>query len=182
VASLDTLSGGRFLFGIGAGWNREEMENHGTDPATRWGLLRDRVLAMKQIWANDEAEYHGRFVNFDPIWSWPKPVQRPHPPIIVGGSGPRVLHQVVEYGDEWWPLEGGARAPLDRIAELQRLASEAGRAPIPVTVYGVPPNRAVIERLEAGSVSRCLFRLPPAGADEVLPHLAQCAEVAAAFV
>src|SRR4051794_6543777 len=87
VASLDLLSGGRFLFGIGAGWNREEMANHGTDPRTRFTLMRERVEAMKAIWTQDEAEYHGRLVDFDPIWSWPKPVQQPHPPVLVGGNG-----------------------------------------------------------------------------------------------
>ena len=102
VASLDFISGGRFLFGIGGGWNLEEMENHGTDPAQRWKLLRERVLAMKAIWAEDEAEFHGRFVNFDPIWSWPKPVQEPHPPILVGGSGPHTFQ-----------AGGGVRRRLD---------------------------------------------------------------------
>ena len=85
VASIDHLSGGRVEFGVGAGWNREEMRNHGTDPRTRWGVMRERVEAMKAIWTQDEAEYHGRLVDFDPIWSWPKPAQRPHPPVVVGG-------------------------------------------------------------------------------------------------
>src|SRR5215510_3238680 len=97
VATLDLLSGGRFLFGIGGGWNREEMENHGTDPKQRFKVMRERVLAMKEIWTKEEPSYRGRFVRFDPIWSWPKPVQRPHPPILIGGSGDRVLERVVEY-------------------------------------------------------------------------------------
>ncbi|MFB3053621.1 MAG: LLM class F420-dependent oxidoreductase, partial [Dehalococcoidia bacterium] len=123
VASLDFISGGRFLFGIGGGWTLEEMENHGADPARRWKLLRERVLAMKAIWAEDEAEFHGRFVNFDPIWSWPKPVQKPHPPILVGGSGPHTFQRVVEYGDAWMPIAGRDETPLsERIAELNRLA------------------------------------------------------------
>src|SRR5579884_2532660 len=104
VASLDHISGGRFLFGIGGGWNLEEMANHGTDPATRWSLLRERVLAMKEIWTRDEAEFHSRFVNFDPIWQWPKPVQKPHPPIIIGGNGTRTLQRIIEFGDEWIPI------------------------------------------------------------------------------
>src|SRR5207244_9411181 len=90
VASLDLLASGRFLFGIGAGWNEEEMENHGTDPRRRFGLMRERVEAMKAIWTEDEAEYHGRHVDFDPVWSWPKPAQKPHPPVVVGGAGAKV--------------------------------------------------------------------------------------------
>src|SRR5437764_1570456 len=99
VASVDHLSGGRFLFGVGAGWNIEEMENHGTDPHTRFSLMRERIEAMKAIWTSDEAEYHGRHVDFDPIWSWPKPVQDPHPPVLVGGNGAKVLDRVIAFGD-----------------------------------------------------------------------------------
>src|SRR5918912_2254477 len=133
VASLDRLSNGRFLFGIGAGWNREEMENHGTDPRRRFSLMRERVEAMKAIWAQDEAEYHGEHVDFDPVWSWPKPAQEPHPPVLVGGNGERVLDRVVRYGDEWMP--NIARDDIGnlerRIAELQEKASAAGRGEIP---------------------------------------------------
>src|SRR5207302_6113165 len=103
VASLDRLSGGRFLFGVGAGWNVEEMRNHGTDASRRFGLMRERIEAMKAIWTQDEASYHGRYVNFDRIWCWPKPAQRPHPPVLVGGNAPRVLDRVVKYGDHWMP-------------------------------------------------------------------------------
>src|ERR671933_2285814 len=121
VASLDQLSGGRFLFGIGAGWNREEMQNHGTDPRRRFSLMRERIEAMKAIWASDEAEYHGEHVDFDPIWSWPKPVQRPHPPVVVGGNGEKVLDRVLDYGDEWMPNVGreGIDSLAARIRELQ---------------------------------------------------------------
>ena len=108
VASLDHVSGGRVLFGIGGGWNREEMENHGTDYTRRWKLLRERMEAMKAIWTEDEATYHGEFVNFDAIWSWPKPAHKPHPPVLVGGNGARTLQRVVRYGDEWMPLAGAA--------------------------------------------------------------------------
>src|SRR5437667_10262261 len=106
VASLDHLSGGRFLFGVGAGWNREEMENHGTDPRTRFSLMAERVEAMKALWTDDEAEYHGRHVDFEPSWSWPKPVQKPHPPILVGGNGQKVIDRVLRFGDEWMPTVG----------------------------------------------------------------------------
>src|SRR5438067_39900 len=106
VASLDHLSNGRFLFGVGAGWNREEMENHGTDPRRRFSLMRERVEAMKAIWTQDEAEYHGEHVDFDPIWSWPKPVQEPHPPVLIGGNGEKVIDRVVAFGHEWMPNLG----------------------------------------------------------------------------
>src|ERR687884_170253 len=137
VASLDRLSGGRFLFGVGAGWNEEEMENHGTDPRRRFGIMRERVEAMKAIWTSDEAEYHGRYVDFDPIWSWPKPLQEPHPPILVGGTGERVLDRVVAFGDGWLPNRVDDPGALNRrIEELSRRAERAGRGRIPVTVFG----------------------------------------------
>ncbi len=182
VASVDFISGGRFLFGIGGGWNLEEMENHGTNPAQRWKLLRERVQAMKAIWAEDEAEFHGEFVNFDPIWSWPKPVQKPHPPILVGGDGPHVLQRVVEYGDGWMPIPGRSQTPLpERIAELNRLAAEAGRGPIPVSVYGTQPLPEVIQQYAEAGVERCIFWLPAAPAEETLPFLDRWAELAATF-
>ena len=129
VASLDHLSGGRVLFGIGAGWNAEEMEHHGTVFRTRWKLLKERVLALKAIWTEDEASFDGEFVRFEPIWSWPKPVQRPHPPVILGAHGPKALARVVDYCDGWIPI--GVRAgDLPReIAALRRLAEEKGRDP-----------------------------------------------------
>jgi probable F420-dependent oxidoreductase len=182
VASIDFLSGGRFLFGIGAGWNEEEMENHGTDPAQRWRLLRERVLAMKAIWTEDAAEFHGRFVDFDPIWSWPKPVQKPHPPIVVGGDGPHALRRVVEYGDEWMPIPGRGEVPLpERIAELNRLAAEAGRGPIPVSIYGTLPQPDVIRGYGEAGVERCIFWLPSTPAEEALPFLDRWAELAKSF-
>ena len=173
VATVDFISGGRFLFGIGGGWNREEMENHGTDPTRRWGLLRERIAAMKQIWTQDEAEYHGRHVNFDKVWSWPKPVQRPHPPIIVGGDGPNTLQRVVDYGDEWMPIGGRpGGAPLqEKIATLNRMAAEKGRGPIPVGLFGVRPDPEAIDRFRQMGVSRCIFGLPSAPAETVLPLL-----------
>jgi probable F420-dependent oxidoreductase len=181
VASLDHLSGGRVLFGIGGGWNQEEMQNHGTKPALRWKILRERILAMKRIWTEEEAEFHGEFVDFDPIWSWPKPAQRPHPPILVGGSGPRTLERVLEYGDEWMPIGGRDSSLAERIAELQRLAADAGRDPIPVSIFGVRPDPAVIEHYREIGVSRCIFPLPSAPADDVLPRLQRYAEVANEF-
>jgi probable F420-dependent oxidoreductase len=114
VASVDRLSGGRFLFGVGAGWNLEEMANHGTDPNRRFAIMSERMEAMKAIWTRDEAEYHGTHVDFDPIWCWPKPLQEPHPPVIVGGSGPKVLDRVLAFGDEWMPN----RVPIEDYVEL----------------------------------------------------------------
>lgn len=174
VASLDHLSGGRFLFGIGGGWNREEMANHGTRFETRWKLLRERVEAMKAIWTQEEAEYHGEMVDFDPIWSWPKPVQKPHPPVLLGGNGPNTLKRVVRYADGWMPNRGNF---LDRIPELQRLAEQAGRPPIPVTAYGRDASPTEIERyLEAG-IERCIWYLPPNGRDPALRRLDELARV-----
>ena len=110
IASLDLISGGRVLFGVGGGWNEEEMEDHGTDPRRRFKVMRERIEAMKEIWTKDEAEYHGEFVNFEPLWSWPKPVQKPHPPVYVGGNGEHTLRRVIQYGDAWLPIPGrGAR-------------------------------------------------------------------------
>jgi len=179
VASVDFLSGGRFLFGIGGGWNAEEMENHGTRPAVRWKILRERILAMKQIWTSDEAEYHGQFVDFDPIWSWPKPAQRPHPPVLVGGDGPRTLERVVEYGDGWMPIGGrGGPGLAARIQELQRMAKAAGRGPIPVSIFGVPPSKEAIEAFAAMGVERVLFGLRPEPAEKAIPALKRYAEAA----
>lgn len=182
VASLDLISGGRFLFGIGAGWNLEEMENHGTNPPQRWKLMREQVLAMKAIWTQDEAEFHGRLVSFDPIWSWPKPVQKPHPPILLGGDGPHAFQRVVEYGDGWIPIPVVLQRPLSElIPELNRLAAEAGRGPIPVTVYGTPSRPEVIEHYAELGVERCVFMLPSALAEEVMPLLDRYAEMAKSF-
>jgi probable F420-dependent oxidoreductase len=167
VATLDRLSEGRFLFGVGAGWNREEMRNHGTDPRRRFSLMRERVEAMKAIWTQEEASYQGEHVSFERIWSWPKPAQQPHPPILVGGEGPRVLDRVVAYGDEWMPNRVDGDALVERAAELAEKAAEAGREPIPITVVGLEPEPAGFERLEPAGVTRCVFWLPSAGLGEV---------------
>jgi probable F420-dependent oxidoreductase len=165
VASLDLVSGGRVLFGVGAGWNREELENHGVPFERRFGVMRERIEAMKVIWTSEEAEYHGRYVNFDPIWCWPKPVQRPHPPVLVGGVGPKVHDRVLAFGDEWMPNRDQDLAA--RIAELRRRGEEAGRGRIPVTYFGADGDPAQFERLAEAGVDRCLFYLPSAPSDEV---------------
>ncbi|MDW8009846.1 MAG: LLM class F420-dependent oxidoreductase [Chloroflexota bacterium] len=181
VASLDHISGGRFIFGIGAGWNEEEMQHHGVDPSTRWQVMRESVLAMKAIWTQDEAQFHGRFVDFEPLWSWPKPVQKPHPPVYVGGHGRRVLERAVEYGDGWMPIYAREHDLGARIRELQQLAAERGRGPIPVTVLGVPPRPEALEECARLGVERCIFWLRPAPADETLPYLDQLASLAREF-
>jgi probable F420-dependent oxidoreductase len=168
VATLDLVSGGRFLFGIGGGWNREEMRHHGTDPAQRWGILRERIEAMKAIWTTDEAEYHGRFVNFDPIWSWPKPVQQPHPPILMGGDGPKAIEGLLEYCDEWMPRPVGFEPPLpERAADVQRRATELGRRPIPMTIFGAALDPRELERYEQLGATCAMFRVRPENFDRV---------------
>jgi probable F420-dependent oxidoreductase len=180
VATLDLVSGGRLLFGVGAGWNIEEMRNHGTDPRTRFRRMRESVEAMKAIWTQDEAEYHGRIIDFDPIWSWPKPVQKPHPPVLVGGLGDRVLDRVVAYGDEWIPNRVRSPEQLgERIAELQRRAEAAGRERIPVTVFGAKSEVRLLERLKAAGVTRSLFYVRAGEPSDVERHLEELGRVAA---
>jgi len=158
VASVDHLSGGRFEFGVGAGWNREEMANHGTDPRRRMAILAERVEAMKQIWTQDEASYAGEHVAFDRIWSWPKPAQRPHPPILVGGNGPTVLDRVLAFGDAWFPsyARGGV---LERCAELRARAER----PIDLMIMGVPADPHVLAQFEKAGFRRAVHWLPSAG-------------------
>ena len=180
VASLDYLSNGRFLFGIGGGWNVEEMDHHGTAFRPRWKVLRERIEAMKQIWTADEAEYHGEHVHFDPIWSWPKPVQKPHPPILLGGHGPKALERVVRYCDGWLPIGVRAGDLVTEIRALHTLAKERGRDPrsLSVSVYGAPGDPDQVRQMRDAGVDRALFVLPPAPADKVLPLLDRYAEVA----
>ena len=173
VASIDHLSGGRVIFGIGGGWNAEEMQHHGTPFKERWKILRERVLAMKKIWTEDEAAYDGKYVRFDPIWSWPKPVQRPHPPVVLGAHGPLAIKRVVDYCDGWIPIgvrAGDLKAGLE---ELGRVAREKGRdvRTISVSVYGVPGDPDALRELRDLGVTRAIFALPPKGRDEVLPLL-----------
>jgi probable F420-dependent oxidoreductase len=158
VASVDYLSGGRFEFGVGAGWNREEMANHGTDPRQRMAVMRERVEAMKEIWTSDEASYAGEYVKFERIWSWPKPAQRPHPPVLVGGDGPGVLDRVLAFGDAWMPNHGPSGI-LTRAAELR---SRADRF-VSLQVMGVPADPAVFEAYAAAGFDRVVHWLPSAG-------------------
>jgi probable F420-dependent oxidoreductase len=182
VASLDALSGGRFLFGVGAGWNEEEMENHGTDPRTRFGLMRERIEAMKAIWTEDEAEYHGRYVDFDPIWSWPKPAQTPHPPVMVGGSGKHVLDRVLRFGDGWLPQPRNEKDLAGRMAELFRRAEEAGRERPVVIPFDTKSEPGFVEEMREAGADGCVFWIPPEGRGETERRLDRIAERLGQFV
>jgi len=180
VASLDHLSRGRVLFGIGGGWNAEEMAHHGTDFGARWKVLRERIAAMQAIWTEDEAEFHGKHVHFDRLWSYPKPVQKPHPPILMGGSGPHARQRAVDFGGHWMPIAG--REPIDAdLADLRARARKAGRDPatVGVTLFGTRPDEAKLAAWRDLGVERALFPLPAAGRDAVLPLLDQYATIAA---
>jgi probable F420-dependent oxidoreductase len=175
VASVDDLSGGRVEFGVGAGWNRTEMSHHGTDPRTRMALMRERVEAMKAIWAQDEAAYSGEFVSFEGVRSYPKPAQRPHPPVLVGGYGPGVLDRVLSFGDAWIPNHPGKdaegeRVLFRRIDELRERAEDAGR-PVEVQTLATPPDAGVLERLRDAGVRRALTWLPSGPRSVVEPAL-----------
>jgi probable F420-dependent oxidoreductase len=180
VASLDSLSGGRFIFGIGGGWNAEEMANHGTDFRKRWKILRERILAMKEIWTKDEAEFHGEFVNFDKLWSYPKPARKPHPPVLMGGYGPRTFDRIVEFCDGWLPIGIDPESLPDKIKELRGKAEDAGRDPAEISVtyiiYGAPGLEAV-ESLGKAGVERVVFGVPPGAKESVLPVLDQYAKL-----
>ncbi len=165
VASLDRLSGGRVLFGVGAGWNLEEMANHGTDPSKRFGLMRERVEAIKEIWTAELPEYHGKYVDFDPIHAEPKPLQQPHPPILVAGNGPTVSKRVIAFGDAWFPIRAGDDDfMIGQIEQLQREATDAGRGAIPVTLQIPPKEPERLERYERAGVTRCVQLLRPSDA------------------
>jgi len=182
IASLDQLSGGRFLFGIGGGWNVEEIENHGTVFKTRFRQLREKVLAMKEIWTQDEAEFHGDFVDFDKIWAFPKPLQKPHPPIIMGGDGPTTFDRVIEFCDGWMPIQGRAAEGPDlpeKIAILKQRATDAGRDPasISISVFAAQPTQENISRLGEAGVERVVFSLPAADKETVLPLIDEYAKL-----
>ena len=175
VASIDQVSGGRFLFGIGNGWNEDEMANHGTAFASRHKLARERVEAMKEIWTKSKAEYHGEFVNFDPMMTWPKPVQKPHPPIIVGGAFPFGARRALRYGDGWMPHRtrssyADVQALLPKFREM---AAEAGRDPasVPITIWGAKENLDLLKRDRDDGVSRLVVSFDSAKADAILPEL-----------
>lgn len=178
VASVDRLSGGRFLFGVGAGWNREEMANHGTDPRLRMSLMRERIESMRQIWTSEEAEYHGTFVDFDPIWSYPKPVQSPLP-VLVGGMGPTVEDRIISFGDGWLAQNVTADnldAFAHRAARLQQRATDAGRDRISISLFAASSETGMAERYASAGIDRCLYLLPDGNDPEVTRELDRLAE------
>jgi probable F420-dependent oxidoreductase len=172
IASLDRIAGGRFELGVGPGWNREEMANHGVDPRRRTARMLEHIAAMREIWEKDEAEYHGEFVDFDAMWSWPKPVRMP--PVLIGGEGPTVLDRVLSHGDGWLPRrvrrdDMGAFA--ERVAQLRSRAAEMGRERPSVTIFGAVPKPDVLAAYADAGVDRVLYELPDAETDEVLRAL-----------
>ncbi|HET6233737.1 MAG TPA: LLM class F420-dependent oxidoreductase [Acetobacteraceae bacterium] len=177
VASIDQVSGGRFVFGVGNGWNQDEMENHGTVFATRHKLARENVEAMKAIWTQAKPEYHGEFVNFDPMMAWPKPVQKPHPPIVVGGAFPYSARRAIRYGDGWMPqVTPAATTPLaDLIPRFRQMAAEAGRDPasLAISIGGQAPDIDLIKRYQDLDVDRVSVSLLSEKEDTILPVLDQ---------
>jgi len=175
IATLDHLSGGRFVFGVGFGWNRDEMEDHGVDVARRREIAREHVLAMQQLWSRDEASFEGEFVRLSTSWSWPKPVQQPWPPVLIGGAaGPKLFTHVAEYADGWMPIGGaGVRAALP---ELHRAAEAAGRDPASLRVvpFGTVPDRGKVDYYESLGITEVVLQLPSGPADVVLPALDRC--------
>ena len=175
VASLDLVSGGRVAFGVGVGWNREEMRNHGTDPATRGKRVDEQLAALKQIWTTEQAEYHGRFVDFDPIFAWPKPVQQPHPPIYLGGESPAALRRLATYGDGWLPR---AHTSPDEIRRVRQWLVEQGRTDVPFTIFSASTDEAKLSGYaEAGvdEITLALDSLDDAGTMRALDGLAEVA-------
>lgn len=178
VASVDRLSGGRFLFGVGAGWNREEMANHGTDPRVRMAIMAERVAAMRQLWTAEEAEYHGDYVDFDPVWSYPKPIQSPLP-VLVGGMGPTVEDRVIAFGDGWLAQTVTADTVAEfaeRAARLQQRAADAGRDRLPISMFAASSQPGMAERYAAAGVERCLYLLPDGDDAAVTAKLDRLAE------
>ena len=181
VASLDQVSGGRFLFGVGGGWNAEEMADHGTEFRTRFKLMRERIEAMKEIWTKTKAEYHGDMVDFPEMMAWPKPVQKPHPPILVGGAFPHAARRAVRYGDGWAPIAG--RGPDGDVEEVlprfRQMLSEAGRDPhsVPVTLFGATEDADRLARYRDLGIVRVVVMLPSAKSDQILPTLDRWAEL-----
>jgi len=177
VATLDFLTQGRFLFGSAAGWLVEEMRNHGVEPSTRWARMAEQLTAMKLIWTRDEAEFHGRFVDFDPIMLWPKPVQQPNPPILIGGSGGRSLRLAAEHGDGWMPVVE-SREEFDlSIASFASVCHELGRSLPPITVCTMDVDEATLSHYADEGVTRCVLWVQTDDAEELRARLGRCSAV-----
>jgi len=173
VATLDLLSSGRVLFGVGGGWNKPEMENHGTAYATRFRKLEEQLEALTRIWSEDEPEYHGRFVDFDPIWCWPKPATKPHPPIYLGGETDHTLRRIVRLADGWLPRVRNPELVLQGIGTLRRYARDAGRAEssIAISAFGLPARDEALAPFRDAGIDRAIIALPPGTDDETLARL-----------
>jgi probable F420-dependent oxidoreductase len=173
VASLDQLSGGRFILGIGGGWNVEEMENHGVRYETRFRVMRERILAMKALWTQEEASFHGEFVNFDPAWSWPKPTQCPHPPILLGGESDHTLRRVVEYCDGWIPRTYAGFTPKNAVDRLRRMAGQKQRDPksLSISVFSAPADKAALAEYREAGIDEALLAVPDVSRDKILQLL-----------
>ena len=181
VASVDQLSGGRFVFGIGGGWNVDEMENHGAHYNTRFKLMRERILAMKAIWTQEQAAFHGQMVNFDPVWSYPKPAQKPHPPILLGGSSDHTLKRVVEFCDGWFPINRPGFNAKEAVGRLRQTAAAAGRdyATLSISVFWAPADEKVLAEFREAGIDRAILAIPDATRDEILSVLDKTAHLAA---
>ena len=173
VATLDYLSNGRFLFGIGAGWNREEMADHGTNPKTRIKLMAERVNMLKTIWTEAKPEFEGEFQSFEPMMTWPKPVQKPHPPILIGGAMPHAAHRAIAYGDGWIPLGGRGADVLGQLPRFRQMAAEAGRdlESLPVSIFGAEMDEDMLKQYRDAGIERVVFSLESEEANQVLPIL-----------
>ncbi len=182
VASLDQISNGRFLFGVGGGWNAEEMANHGTAFKSRFKLMRERIEAMKAIWTEKQPEYSGEMVNLSKMMTWPKPVQKPHPPVIVGGGFPHAARRAIQYGNGWIPLGGRMDLPA-LVDEFYKMAAEAGRSreELPLTSFGVSLEGDSIAKSAEVGIDRVVISLPSEAADKTLPVLDRIAEAAAKY-
>src|SRR5262245_38310637 len=180
AASLDQLSGGRFILGIGGGWNVDEMENHGARYETRFKQMREHVLAMKALWTQEAAAYHGEFVNFDSVWSWPKPAQRPHPPVILGGETDHTLRRVIDYCDGWFPRPRGGFDVVQGVERLRQMAAKKGRNPstLMTIVFGAPNDAKVLASYEKAGIDGALLAIPDDSRDDILRHLDQLAPLA----
>jgi len=173
VSSLDQLSGGRFIFAMGGGWNADEMENHGARYETRFKLLRERVLAMKALWTQEQASFHGEFVNFDPVWQYPKPKQKPHPPLLLGGETDHTLKRVAEFCDGWFPRPRDGWEPRSAMTRLHDAAVAAGRDPksLTITVFGGPESAEGLAPYREAGIHRVLLQVPDLSRDEILRTL-----------
>jgi len=180
IASLDQLSGGRFVLGIGGGWNVEEMENHGAHYKTRFKQMREHVLAMKELWTREEASYDGEFVKFDRVWSWPKPAQKPHPPVILGGETDHTLRRVIEYCDGWFPRPRGGFDVVKGVGHLHQMAEKAGRDPSTITtiVFGAANDAKALESYDKAGIQSALLAIPDESRDEILRYLDKIAPLA----